>query len=124
MEPSLPELLVPAVWGAVGAVANLGVVFLEASQRVKGKGWPWRPPWGPGGGPYAVSLVVNLVIAAFATAAVSTAIPGNGLVFFGLGAAAPVVVKKVARYAQSLLPAQDPQPDDRTEEPEGGGDQA
>ncbi|ONI89350.1 hypothetical protein ALI144C_05260 [Actinosynnema sp. ALI-1.44] len=95
-----------ALWGALGAAANLGVIFLEASRRVKG--WPWVRPHGPGGGVYAVMIAVNLAIAAVTTAAVATThIVNSGLVAFGLGATAPIVVKKVARYAESLLPGDD-----------------
>lgn len=92
-----------ALWGLVGAAANVGVVFLEASKRAKG--WPWVRPKGPGGGVYAVSIVIHLGIATATTAAMaSTSIVTSYFVAFGIGAAAPVVVKKVARYAESLLP--------------------
>lgn len=95
-----------ALWGLVGAAANVGVVFIEASRRVKG--WPWARPKGPGGGVYAVSVLANLAIAASAAAAVSTTeIIGNGMVAFGIGAAGPIVVKKIARYVESLLPESD-----------------
>jgi hypothetical protein len=93
-----------ALWGLVGAAANRGVVFLEAAQRVKG--WPWARPKGPGGGIYVVSILVHLAIAAATTAALATAaIVTSGLIAFGLGAAAPTVVKKVAAYAETLVPA-------------------
>jgi hypothetical protein len=95
-----------ALWGLVGAAANVGVVFIEASRRVKG--WRWARPKGPGGGVYAVSVLANLAIAAGAAAAVSTTgIIGNGMVAFGIGAAGPIVVKKIARYVESLLPEAD-----------------
>jgi hypothetical protein len=92
-----------ALWGLVGATANRGVVFLEAAQRVKG--WPWTRPDGPGGGVYAVSVLMHLGIAAATTAALATAtIISNGLIAFGIGATAPTVVKKVAGYAEKLVP--------------------
>lgn len=92
-----------ALWGLVGAAANVGVVFLEATRRVKG--WPWARPKGPGGGVYAASIVVHLAIAAATTAAMATSmIITSGFIAFGIGAAAPVVVKKLARYAETLLP--------------------
>jgi hypothetical protein len=97
-----------ALWGLIGASANIGVVFLEASQRVKG--WPWASPKGPGGGVYAVSVLVNLGISAGATAALSsTGMVVNDMVAFGIGASGPIVVKKVARYVESLLPDDSPQ---------------
>jgi hypothetical protein len=53
-----------------------------------------------------VSIVLHLAIAAATTAALSTtAILSNGFLAFGMGAAAPVVVKKVSGYALTLLPA-------------------
>ncbi|MFD1047369.1 hypothetical protein ACFQ1S_18385 [Kibdelosporangium lantanae] len=105
-----------ALWGLVGAAANVGVVFLEASTRVKG--WPWQSPKGPGGGVYAVSIFIHLGIATATTAALATTtIIVSNFVAFGIGAAAPVVVKKMARYAESLLPAAE---DD--EKPGGGHD--
>ncbi|WP_410659523.1 hypothetical protein [Amycolatopsis sp. lyj-112] len=104
-----------AVWGLVGAAANRGVVFLEAAQRVKG--WPWKRPSGPGGGVYTVSLVLHLGIAAAVGAALTTAgIVTNGLVAFGVGAAAPTVVKKISRYGQGLVPS--------SEQGQGGDDHA
>ncbi|WP_155981430.1 hypothetical protein [Nocardia sp. BMG111209] len=94
-----------AVWGFVGAAANLGVVFLEAVRRVKS--WPWVRPQGPGGGIYAASLVIQLAVATVTTAALaSSAVVPNGLVAFGLGAAAPSIVKKIASYAESFLPSE------------------
>jgi hypothetical protein len=108
-----------ALWGLVGAAANVGVVFIEASRRVKG--WPWARPKGPGGGVYAVSVLANLAIAASAAAAVSTTgIIGNGMVAFGIGAAGPIVVKKIARYVESLLP----EAEDRLTQVEGGDGRA
>lgn len=104
-----------ALWGLIGAAANRGVVFLEAAQRVKG--WPWTQPKGPGGGVYAVSIVVHLGIATATTAALTTAtIVTNGLIAFGIGAAAPTVVKKMAGYAERLLPPND------SNEQQGRGD--
>ncbi|MGK8489659.1 hypothetical protein [Nocardia asiatica] len=98
-----------AVWGCVGAAVNCGVVFVEATRRVKG--WPWVWPQGPGGGPYAASVLVQLGVGA-ATASVvldSGVIAANALVAFGIGTATPVVVKKVSRYVQSLLPGEEDQ---------------
>lgn len=92
-----------AVWGLVGGAANCGVVFLEASGRVKG--WPWARPHGPGGGVYLVSILVHLGVAAATAAALAAgAIVSNSLIAFGIGAGAPVVVKKVAAYAETFLP--------------------
>ncbi|WP_063038180.1 hypothetical protein [Nocardia pseudovaccinii] len=92
-----------AVWGLVGSAANSGVVFLEASRRAKG--WPWVRPHGPGGGVYLVSILIQLAVATATTAALATTlIVSSGMVAFGVGAGAPVVVKKLAAYAESLLP--------------------
>ena len=104
-----------ALWGLVGAAANRAVLFLEASQRVKG--WPWTRPKGPGGGVYAVSVIIHLGIAAATGAALATtAIITNGFIAFGIGAAAPIVVKKVAGYVETLIPAgDDEQRDERGE---------
>lgn len=91
-----------ALWGLVGAAANRAVLFLEAAQRVKG--WPWARPRGPGGGVFLVATLVHLGIATATTAALATTtIIVNGFIAFGVGAAAPVVVKKVAGYAESLI---------------------
>jgi hypothetical protein len=90
-----------ALWGLVGAAVNRALIFLEATQRAKG--WPWVQPDGPGGGVYTVSIVLHLAIATATTAALATtAIITNGFVAFGMGVAAPVVVKKAARYAMGL----------------------
>lgn len=95
-----------ALWGAVGAAANIGVVFLEASRRVKT--WPWERPKGPGGGVFTASVLIHLGIATATTAALTTAaIVTNAFVAFGIGAAAPSVVKKVAKYAETLIPSDD-----------------
>ncbi|UMP06670.1 hypothetical protein [Amycolatopsis sp. EV170708-02-1] len=92
-----------ALWGLIGAATNRAVLFLEACHRVKG--WPWARPRGPGGGVYGVSIVLHLGIAtATAAALATTEIVANGFVAFGIGAAAPVVVKKVARYAEAIIP--------------------
>lgn len=92
-----------ALWGLLGGGVNLGVVFLEASRRVKG--WPWASPDGPGGGVYAVSVLINLGVSTGTTAAVATTgVIVNGMIAFGIGVASPAVVKKLARYAESLLP--------------------
>jgi len=104
-----------ALWGLVGAAVNRALLFLEASQRVKG--WPWAQPDGPGGGVYAVSVVLHLAIAATTTAAVSTtALLSSGFLAFGMGAAAPVVVKKVSGYALKVL-----LPDDSSHSADEGG---
>ena len=107
-----------AVWGCVGAAVNCGVVFVEATNRVKG--WPWVWPHGPGGGPYAASVLVHLVIGA-ATAAgvldsglIVTTVGANGLAF-GIGTATPVVVKKISRYVERIVPGEK----DSSENPAG-----
>lgn len=109
-----------ALWGLLGAAANIGVVYLEAANRVKG--WPWARPHGPGGGVYVVSIIVQLVIAGATTAALATTpMVGNALVAFGIGAAAPVVVKKLARFAENLLPPAGPTPAAEPAEGRDGG---
>ncbi|WP_148089023.1 hypothetical protein [Saccharothrix texasensis] len=91
-----------AMWGLVGAAANRAILFIEATQRVKA--WPWTRPKGPGGGIYAVATLLHLAIATATTAALATtAIVASDFVAFGIGAAAPVVVKKIAGYAESLV---------------------
>ncbi|MGW4212641.1 hypothetical protein ACWEIJ_31945 [Lentzea sp. NPDC004789] len=63
---------------------------------------------GPGGGVYAASIVIHLGIASATTAALATtSVIASGFVAFSAGAAAPVVVKKMARYAESLVPSGD-----------------
>ncbi|MFE0023373.1 hypothetical protein [Amycolatopsis sp. NPDC059021] len=67
---------------------------------------------------YAVSILIHLGIAAAAVAALSTTtVVANGLVAFGAGAAAPVIVKKMARYAESLVPVRGGKP----QPPQDGG---
>lgn len=97
-----------AVWGCVGAAVNCGVIFVEASNRVKG--WPWIAPAGPGGGVYAASVVVQLAAGAATSAAVigSGLIGTNVLVAFGIGSGTPVVLKKLSTYVRSLLPGEEP----------------
>lgn len=93
-----------ALWGLVGGAVNRGVLFLEASHRVKG--WPFTRPYGTGGGVYAVSIIIHLGIAAATAAALSTTmIVTSGFIAFGTGVAAPVVVKKVARHVEGLIPS-------------------
>ena len=117
MNPETLALWAYGLWGLTGAAANRGVVFLEAVQRVKG--WPWARPKGPGGGVYIVSVILHLGIASVTTAALAAgSIITNGFIAFGIGAAAPIVVKKVARYAETLLPsAADEDRDEGGEEP-------
>ena len=71
MDPYVVAMWQYALWGLVGAAANVGVVFLEASRRVKG--WPWERPKGPGGGVYAVSILIQMGIATATTAALAAA---------------------------------------------------
>lgn len=105
-----------ALWGLAGAAVNRALIFLEASQRVKG--WPWRSPDGPGGGVYLVSVVLHCAIGAVvAFAAADARIATNGLLALGLGAGAPVVVKKVSGYTLAVLPRP-------TEDADGGGGDA
>ena len=95
-----------ALWGLVGSAVNCGVLFLEAMNRVKG--WPFAQPRGPGGGVYAVSIIIRLGIAAATTAALATTtIVTSGFIAFGIGVAAPAVVKKVARYVEALVPSKE-----------------
>lgn len=109
-----------ALWGLLGAAVNRGVVFLEASQRVKG--WPWARPNGPGGGVYAVSIVLHLGIAAVTAAALSsTAIVTSPFIAFGVGVGAPAVVKKIAGYALSLVPSQGTDHQPANERGDSGG---
>jgi hypothetical protein len=92
-----------ALWGLAGAAINRALLFLEASQRAKG--WPWRFPFGPGAAPFCVATLLHLGIATVVTAAAAEAgyVP-NALIAIGIGAAAPVVVKKMAGYTLSVLP--------------------
>lgn len=106
-----------ALWGCLGAAANCGVVFVEASRRVKGR--PWERPVGPGGGVYVSSVCIELFVAAVATGALSTTtLVNSGIIAFGIGAGAPSIVKKSAQQALALLPADDAaaSPDDRMSE--------
>lgn len=91
------------MWGLIGAAANRGVKFLEASEKVKG--WPWVQPHGPGGGVYAASIAINLGVAGMTVGAVATT--GwivNEFVAFALGVGAATLVKKAGEYASSFLP--------------------
>jgi hypothetical protein len=92
-----------ALWGLVGAAVNRALVYLEETNRAKG--WPWQFPYGPGAGPYLVSVVLHCGIAAGVTAGAAAAgYIGNAVVALGIGAAAPVVVKKISGYTLALLP--------------------
>src|SRR5690349_14990206 len=103
-----------ALWGLAGAAINRALIFLEAAQNAKG--WPWLKPGGPGTAPYWVAIVLHLGIALIVTGAAAQAgyVP-NALIAIGIGAAAPVVVKKVAGYTLSVLPR-------GRDDAEGGGD--
>ncbi|MFE9322217.1 hypothetical protein ACIHDR_33500 [Nocardia sp. NPDC052278] len=55
-----------------------------------------------------MSILIQLAVATATTAALATTlIVSSGMVAFGVGAGAPVVVKKLAAYAESLLPGRD-----------------
>lgn len=91
------------MWGLAGAAVNRALVFLEATQRVKA--WPWAAPDGPGGALFAVAQVLHLGIGTAVTAAASTTpVVANGFTAFGIGAVAPLVVKKLAGYTLAQLP--------------------
>ena len=92
-----------AVWGLAGGAVNRALIYLEAAQRVKGP--PWRQPDGPGGGVYMVAVLLHCAIAAVVTGAVAQAdyVP-NAVVALGIGAAAPVVVKKLSSYTLAVMP--------------------
>jgi hypothetical protein len=92
-----------ALWGLAGAAINRALIYLEASQRVKG--WPWRRPDGPGGGVFLVSQILHCCIGAVVTAAVAqSGLVSSPLLALGMGAAAPAVVKKISRYSLNALP--------------------
>jgi hypothetical protein len=95
-----------AMWGLAGGAVNRALIFLEAAQRVKGP--PWLRPQGPGGGFYLVSVLLHCVIAAVVTGAVAQSgyVP-NAVVALGMGAAAPIVVKKLSSYTLAVLPKTD-----------------
>ncbi|MBB5801254.1 hypothetical protein F4560_001022 [Saccharothrix ecbatanensis] len=102
-----------ALWGLVGAASNCGVVFLEASRRVKG--WPWARPRGPGGGVYAASILVHLGLGALTAGALADSlIVTNSFVAFGTGVAAVALVKKAGSYA--LTTVSSTKDDDQQEE--------
>jgi hypothetical protein len=104
-----------ALWALAGAASNRALLFLEACQRVKG--WPWRFPYGPGAAPYWVATVLHLGVGTgVASAAAEAGYVTNSLVAFGIGAAAPVVVKKLADHTLEITP--------RKQEGEGGGTDA
>ena len=92
-----------ALWGLAGAAVNRTLIFLEALERTKVA--PWREPQGPGGLLYSIATFLHCGIAAVVVGAVSSA-GGvhNAAVALGLGAAAPVVVKKLSTYTLALLP--------------------
>ncbi|MCU1647142.1 MAG: hypothetical protein JWN03_7417 [Nocardia sp.] len=55
-----------------------------------------------------MSILIHLGVATATTAALATTlIVSNALIAFGVGAGAPVIVKKLAQYAESLLPGED-----------------
>jgi len=71
---------------------------------------------------YAVSIIIHLGIATATTAALSTTtIITSGFIAFGIGAAAPVVVKKVAGYAETLIQSNE-EGDDRHRQDRGDND--
>jgi hypothetical protein len=92
-----------ALWGLAGASINRALIYLEASQRVKG--WPWRYPHGPGGGAYFLSVVLHCGIGGSVTAAAAqSGVISNALLALGMGASAPAVVKKLSQYTLAILP--------------------
>lgn len=81
------------------------------------KGWPFTRPHGPGGGAYAVAIIIHLGIATATTAAAATMVPvTSGFIAFGIGATAPVVVKKVAGYVETLIPFNETSAEQRTQD--------
>jgi hypothetical protein len=112
-----------ALWGFLGSATNCGVVFLEASRRVKT--WPWAQPHGPGGGVYIASVGIQLFVGATTTTAVATTpLVSSGLIAFGIGLSAPTVVKKIAGYVETLLPSGAGEKPKQVEREGGGGDAA
>ena len=92
-----------ALWGLAGAAVNRALIYLEAAERVKGP--PWRAPRGPGGLAYLISLVLHCCIGGIvAGAAARSGLISNAVVALGLGAGAPVAVKKLSSYTLALLP--------------------
>jgi len=92
-----------ALWGLAGGAVNRALIYLEAAQQIKGV--PWRRPAGPGGGVYLTAVLLHSVIAAVVTGAVAQSgyVP-NAVVALAIGAAAPVVVKKLSYYTLAVLP--------------------
>jgi hypothetical protein len=92
-----------AAWGLAGAAINRALIYLEASQRSKGP--PWRPPQGPGGGFYLISVILHCGIGSVVTwAAAQSHLVPSALVALGMGATAPVVVKKASAFTLTILP--------------------
>jgi len=91
-----------ALWGLGGAAVNRALIGAEAAQRVKGL--PWPKPEGPGGGVYLVSVIIQLAVATVvvAAAAQSKWVPNPG-VALGMGASAPVLLKKLTSIALALV---------------------
>lgn len=95
-----------AAWGLLGAAINRALIFLEANRRVKGPAWQF--PQGPGGGYFALAVMLHCGIGAGVTAAAAAShLIASPLIALGLGATAPVVVKKVGRTAMEAVPPAD-----------------
>jgi hypothetical protein len=93
-----------ALWGLAGAAANRAIIFLEASNKAKGR--PWRYPEGPGGWAYAISVVLHCCIGAVVTfAAAESGYIHNALLGLGLGASATVAMKTISRMSLAALTA-------------------
>ena len=93
-----------ALWGLAGAAANRGVVYLQAAERVKGKGPAWRVPYGPGGGLYLLSVMLHCVVGVIVTGAIAeSGWIRNAAIAVGIGAAAPVALKRVSAVALAVV---------------------
>lgn len=89
------------MWGGGGAVA---IELLDWTAAIKqSQGWPWKQASEPGLGPFVFVTVVRLVLALFVTAGLAV---GGQLTSIapaiGAGVAAPVILEKLGRTAQSL----------------------
>ncbi|MGY6658694.1 hypothetical protein ACXIZN_41700 [Amycolatopsis sp. TRM77291] len=69
-----------------------------------------------------MSIGIHLFVGTATTTAVATTpLVSSGLIAFGIGVSAPTVVKKVAAYAESLLPPSEGSDKPKQVEQEGGG---
>ena len=96
------SVLVCALCGLYGGAAVEG---LEAMARIRRRQkWPYKRSYV---GPWLVSIVIRLAVSAGLAAAIGSAGAMSALSAVAVGAAAPVLIEKIASHAQAVITVDD-----------------